>query len=86
MHNLLRKAIESEQNIGWNHFFQGKISKYWGRAQQQWYSTLEESEELPKSHTKTTWTRKLVAHMLHHTLSQWQEMNSILHELEEEHK
>jgi hypothetical protein len=86
LHDLLRKAIESQRRIGWDHFFQGKISIYWGRAQQQWYSEIEEYEELQKFHTKKIWTRKLVAHLVHHTLSRWQERNAILHDMEEEQK
>jgi hypothetical protein len=77
----LHKAIESQNAIGWNQIFYGRISQEFGRAQERFYRW----RQLPATiYTGQRWTRDLIHKIWDTMLLLWQNRNKAKHDMTEQ--
>jgi hypothetical protein len=82
-HQILRDAINEQSEIGWDQMLRGRLSRKWRQAQAQWHDEYVDSDDSSQFNSKW-WGRKLIAHIVHYTLEQWQERNDVLHQMTED--
>ena len=84
-HEGFTQALAEQQQIGWNNFFKGRISKTWTETQQRKYSRQSQhridsnDEPLPKHYSGTWWAANLIKQVVFVSLNLWQIRNDTLH-------
>ena len=72
----LTTALDEQQDLGWNKFIRGFISKSWGGAQEAWYN--QEQDTSPK-HTADRWTLHLQRGIQDFWFVSWELRNKHIH-------
>jgi hypothetical protein len=70
-------ALEQDE-IGWQNFAEGKISKIWGHLQLAYYQELHSTQLVDR------WTSGLVSHLLELTHQMWIHQNGVNHAVDEQ--
>lgn len=75
------KAYWEQEEIGWHHFLLGNLSSKWKEAMESYYAQLAAAmdEKLPRHLSAKVWTKKLLCHVIHISLNQWQIQNELHH-------
>jgi hypothetical protein len=71
-------AASEQDEIGWQNFVEGKISKSWGDLQLEYY------HELHSKCSVDIWTSGLVSHLLEVTHGMWIHRNGVNHAVDEQ--
>jgi len=75
-HEGLTQALAEQQQIGWNNFFKGRISKTWTETQQREYSRHSQhridsnDEPLLKHYSGNWWAANLIKQVVFMSLTQ----------------
>ena len=67
--------IQEQTNIGWVHFFQGRISLRWSETQQWYYNGFPKV----RGRDGSSWSRKILTHIFNHWNTLWETRNTDLH-------
>ena len=84
-HEGFTQALAEQQQIGWNNFFKGRISKTWTETQQREYSRQSQhridsnDEPLLKHYSGNWWAANLIKQVVFMSLNLWQSRNDALH-------
>ena len=71
--NRLRLAITAQNQIGWDHFMMGRISKLWSTLQSQHYQAIKSRR------TGERWATNLLKQIWNIHWSMWNHRNEVLH-------
>ena len=74
---LLERAIQAQNFIGWLNMLKGQIAKDWGDIQMSYYK--EYYDEIPTHVSATWWVGELIRQLLFFILAVWQHRNNYLH-------
>jgi hypothetical protein len=69
------KLLNSQENIGWEKFLKGYVSKEWGRLQEYHYSKIQRKH----IHTRNNWVWHLLRSLHTYRHSIWTAWNQVLH-------
>ena len=75
-HPYLTDALHQQDQLGWDSFLEGGISKYWQQAQ-EYYLEFTKSPR-----TSKRWTTSLIQKLFNVAWDQWDHRNAILHNTE----
>jgi hypothetical protein len=76
-HTCHTAALEQDE-IGWQNFAKGKISKHWGQLQVEYYHEIHSKQSMD------CWTAGLVSHLLELIHGMWTHRNGIDHAVDEQ--
>ena len=77
----VQKAVDEQDEIGWDQFFKGRLSKEWQLIQDEEYQRLSnQGEKVLKHQTGLWWTARLIRLIIYFALNEWQVRNDTLHE------
>ena len=68
------QLIQEQATIGWDHFFQGRISTQWVELQQQYYAGFPKV----RGRNGPSWSRKILIHIFTHWNKLWDTRNEDL--------
>jgi hypothetical protein len=82
----LRHLLFQQNQIGWDHVFQGRFSQAWSEMQDDYYARRAQSTESPKKRTGSSWQARLIGIIWKHWTVLWHMRNHDLHGEDERSK
>ena len=77
----VQKAVDEQDEIGWDQFFKGRLSKEWQIIQDEEYQILSnKGEKVLRHQTGLWWTARMIRLIIYFALDEWQVRNDTLHE------
>ena len=74
----VQKAVDEQDEIGWDHFFKGRLSKEWQIIQDEEYQMLSgRGEKVLRHQTGMWWTARMIRLIIYFALNEWQVRNDL---------
>ena len=74
---ITQDAIRAQNNIGWQHFLKGRISKHWSEAQAMYYTQRTDIDK--RKYTILRWKKRLLHAVIGGCITSWEKRNTELH-------
>ena len=80
----VQKAVDEQDEIGWDQFFKGRMSKEWQIIQGEEYQTLSnQGEKILNHQTGLWWKTRIIRLIIYFALNEWQVRNDTLHKMKD---
>jgi ribonuclease HI len=77
--NALKKAVQEQSNLGWDHWFKGRLTSSWGIL---YNNDLNNTNHGMRNETAEKWSRQIIEKTLDFVLSSWTIRNEQEHSTE----